>query len=236
MLKAVFGSLFGKFSAVALLVVGATGGLAATGDIPGVGMFHSYNVSASVASAGPERTGVTLDFPTSVLEQNQVRSTSASAVELVEEVVVVPAPRSSIAAPPAAVPAPRCLADVTKALNAIAGAIPAITTGEHGQALLAQANAVGAMANNCLAEAKQAGFPGIDGVTQLVNQAGAIIAQISAIPVVAGAPAQPGDQPNVVGGVVGGVGAVAGGTVNLVGEGLGLLGTGLNMLTGPLNK
>ncbi len=234
MFKAVFGSLFGKFNAVALLVVGATGGLAVTGDISGLGTVSSYNVSASAAAGGPHRTGVTLDFPTSVLKHRQVES--APAVELVEEVVVVPAARTSIAGSPATVPAPQCVADVTEALNAIAGAIPSITTGEQGQALLAQANAVGVVANNCLAEAKKAGFPGIEGVTQLVNQAGAAIAQISAIPVVAAAPTHPGTQPNVVGGVVGGVGAVVGGAVNLAGEGLGLLGTGLNMLTSPLNK
>ncbi len=234
MLKAVFGSPFGKFNAVALLVVGATGGLAVTGDIPGLGTVPSYNVSASAAAGGPQRTGETLDFPTSVLEHRRVEP--APAVELVEEVVVVPAARTSTAGSPATVPAPKCVADVTEALNAIVGAIPSITAGEQGQALLAQANAVGVVANNCLAEAKQAGFPGIEGVAQLVNQAGAAIAQISAMPVVAAAPAQPGTQPNVVGGVVGGVGAVVGGTVNRVGDGLGLLGTGLNMLTSPLDK
>lgn len=232
MLKAILGSLLGKFSVVALLVTGAAGGLVGTGAIPLFSTAPTFTVASG--PSGSHRPAVNLDFPTSVLQPAPADAAPASPVEVVEEVVVVPAarPAASSAPVPQAVPAPRCIGDVTAALNAITAAIPSLGTGEQGQALLAQAHGVGAAANGCLAEAKQAGYAGAEGVSQLVNQVGAVIAQISALPAVAAAPAQPAD-PNLIGGVVGGVGSVVGGTLNLVGRGLGLLGTGLDLLTSP---
>ena len=231
MFKAVFGSVLGKFAAVALVVTGVLGGLVLTGQVSGLGSPKHYMVAAAAGSQ--VAPGVTLDFPTWVV---QPRDLEVPAEEVVEEVIVVQAAQET--APPApvapAVPSPQCVSDVTNALNAVVGAIPAIATAEQGQALLAHANAVGGAAANCLVEAQRVGFAGVDGVSHLVNQTGAVVAQISAIPVVAANSAQPGGQPNLVGGVVGGVGTVVGGTLNLVGSGLGLLGTGLDILTSPL--
>jgi hypothetical protein len=227
MLKSVFGSLFGKLGLAALLVVGASGGFAATGAFPGTGMTSGVSFVAPATSAA----GVNLDFPSSVLEQHAVEAAPMQE-QIVEEIVVVPAKtvKARVAAP--APVAPKCLTDLTAEVNAIVGAVPTVTTGEQGQALIAHGNALVPTATSCLAEAQQAGFAAADSVLGgLVTQLGTALAQIQALPVVASAP-QPGQTPNVVGGVVGGVGTVVGGTLNLVSTGLGYLGTGLNLLTG----
>lgn len=233
MLKSVFGSILGKFSVAALLVCGVAGGLAVTGSLPGFGMSGSYSV-ASVAPAGSTSPGVTLDFPTSILGP-QAPATEAP-VEVIEEVVVVPAKASAATAPAAALPAgPQCVGDVTAALNAILTAIPLVTTAEQGQVLLGQATAVAAAANACLAEAQQVRFTGVGAVTQLVDQVAQAVNQIQALPVLASlAPGQAAGSPDLAGGIVGGVGSVVNGGLNLVGDGLGMLGTGLNLLTKPL--
>jgi hypothetical protein len=232
-IKSIFGSVVGKVTAVTFLLSGVGGGMAVTGALPGIGQAPTYSV-ASVASA-PTGPGVALDFPTSVIAAPSVEA--AAVPEIVEEVVVIAAPRKVSApapAAPAAPAAPQCVADLTNVLNAITAAIPTITTGEQGQVLLAQANAVVAAGTECVNQAKQVGFPGADGVNQLVAQAGGLVTQIQALPVVAAlTPEQLAQTPNIVGGVVGGVGQVVGGTLNMVNKGLGLLGTGLNLLTSP---
>lgn len=227
MIKSIFSTVVGKFIAVALLASGVLGGMAATGALPGFGQSPTYSV-ASVNQAPPSGPGVNLDFPTSVLAAPAVQ---AAAEEVVEEVVVVQAPRSAPPAPvaPPAPAAPKCVADITTVLNAITAAIPTITSGEQGRILLAQTNAVVEAANGCVAEAKQIGFPGIDAVNQLVVQAGGLVTQIQALPVVSSlTPAQLAETPNLLNGV----GQVVGGTLNVVSRGLGLLGTGLNYLGG----
>ncbi|HEX2150090.1 MAG TPA: hypothetical protein VHI31_07975 [Actinomycetota bacterium] len=228
MIKTIFSTVVGKFLAVALLLSGVLGGMAATGALPGFGQSPTYSV-ASVNQAHPSGPGVALDFPTSVLAAPAVQ---AAAEEVVEEVVVVQAPRTAPApasvAPPAPA-APKCVTDITTVLNAITAAIPTITTGEQGQMLLAQTNAVLEAANGCVAEAKQIGFPGLDAVNQLVVQADGLVTQIQALPAVASlTPAQLAETPNLLNGV----GQVVGGTLNVVSRGLGLLGTGLNYLGG----
>jgi hypothetical protein len=229
--KSIFSSAAGKFSAVALLIAGVLGGMAATGALPGFGQSTTYSV-ASINQAPPSTPGVALDFPTSVID-GVAPPAVAAAEEVVEEVVVVQAPRTVAPPPPAAPSAPQCVADITTVLNAITAAIPAVTTGEQGQVLLAQTNAALAAAGGCVAEATQAGFAGVDTVNQLVVQAGGLVTQIQALPVVAAlTPAQLAETPNLVNGVVDGVTGVVGGTLNLVGKGLGLLGTGLNYLGG----
>ncbi len=232
MIKSIFGSVVGKVTAVTFLLSGVGGGMAVTGALPGFGQAPTYSV-ASVGSA-PGGPGVTLDFPTSVIAAPSVEA--AAVPEVIEEVVVVAAPRKvSAPAPVAPAPAaPQCVADLTNVLNAITAAIPTITTGEQGHLLLAQANAVVAAGTECVNQARQVGFPGADGVNQLVAQAGGLVTQIQALPVVAAlTPEQLAQTPNVVGGVVGGVGQVVGGTLNMVNKGLGLLGAGLNFLTAP---
>lgn len=199
--------------------------MAATGALPGFGQSPAYSV-ASVNQSSPSAPGVALDFPTSVIEGTEFPAAAAEE-EIVEEIVVVRAPR---AAPP---PPPQCVADITTVLSAITAAIPAITTGEEGQILLAHTNATLEAANGCVAEARRVGFAGIDTVDQLVVQAGGLVTQIQSVPVVAElTPAQPAGTPNLVNGVVGGVTDIVGGTLNMVGKGLGLLGTGLNYLGG----
>lgn len=198
-------------------------------------MSSNYSVAALAPSGTHLPAGVTLDFPASVIGPPPAGEVPA---EVIEEVVVMaarPAPQAAPVPAQAGPAAPQCVGDVTTALNAIVAAIPTVATGEQGQTLLAQANAVGAVANACLAEAQQIGFAGVGTVAQLVEQAGAAVAQIQALPVVASlTPEQLAEAPNLVGGIVGGVGQVVGGSLNLVGEGLGLLGTGLNYLTKPL--
>lgn len=234
MFKAIFGSIFAKFTAVALLVAGVAGGMAATGALPGLGDSSTYSV-ASVNSAAPLGPGVALDFPTAVLTGTAAVNAAAPVEEIVEEVVVVQAPRR-VSAPAPVVPvapaAPKCVADITAVLNAITAAVPAVTSPEQGQLLLAQTNAVVTAANGCVAEATQVGFAGLETVKQLVAQASTLVTQIQALPVLANlTPAQLAQAPtDLVGGVVGGVGQVVGGTLNLVGQGLGMLGTGLNFL------
>lgn len=234
MFKSIFDSVAGKFIAVAILLTGLLGGMAVTGALPGFGQSPTYSV-ASINSASPSVPGVTLDFPTSVVNGTATQSTGA-AEEVVEEVVVVHVSRT-VSAParivPPAPPAPQCVADITSALSAITAAIPSVTTAEQGQVLLAQANAVVQAANGCAGEAGQVGFAGVDAVQQLVVQAGGLVSQIQALPVVAAlTPAQLAEAPNLVNGVVGGVTDVVGGTLNMVGKGLGLLGSGLNYLGG----
>lgn len=233
MFKSIFSSIAGKFAAIALLVAGVLGGMAATGALPGIGQSLTYSV-ASINQAPPSGPGIALDFPTSVIDKTDAPAVAAGQ-EVVEEVVVVKAPAAAPRPPaaPAAVAAPQCVSDITNLLNAITAAVPAVTTGEQGQVLLAQTHAVLAAANGCVAEAGQVGFAGVDAVNQLVVQAGGLVAQIQALPVVAAlTPAQLAETPNLVNGVVEGVTGLVGGTLNMVGKGLGLLGTGLNYLGG----
>ncbi|HEX2052796.1 MAG TPA: hypothetical protein VHJ78_03585 [Actinomycetota bacterium] len=229
MLTSLFSSLFSKFSAAALLVLGAAAGLALTGAFPGVTLVGFPAPAAPVSATGGQASTVNLDFPTSVLAQ---AAPAALPEEVVEEVVVVSAPRSvaprPAVAPPAGAAAPACVADVTAALGAVTAALPTVTTPEQGQVLLGQAGALGSAANVCLAEAQKVGFAGVD---QLVNQVNAVVGQVQALPVVAAlTPQQVAEAPNLAGGIVGGVGTLVGGTLNLVGQGVGLLGNGLNFL------
>lgn len=228
MLKSVFGSVLGKLGLAVLLVVGASGGMAATGAFPGTGMTSGVSFVTPETSAA----GVNLDFPTSVLEQHAVEAAPMQE-QIIEEIVVVPSAKTVKAPVAAPAPvAPKCLTDLTAEVNAIVGAVPTVTTGEQGQALIAHGNALVPTAASCLAEAKQAGFTAADSVLgALVTQLGTALAQIQALPVVASA-SPPGQAPNVVGGVIGGVGTVVGGTLNMVGTGIGYLGSGLNLLTG----
>lgn len=233
MLKSVFGSLLGKLGLTALLLVGASGGMAATGAIPGLGMLSGSSVAPPAPVAGTSAPGVNLDFPSTVLEQHAVEAAPMEP-QIIEEVVVVPAKTVArqVTAAPSAPVAPKCVADLTAAVNAVAGAVPAVASAEQGQTLLAYGNNLIPAVTNCVTEAQQTGFAAIDSVlAPVVNQLGTALAQIQALPVVASAP-QTGQAPNVVGGVIEGVGTVVGGTLNLVGKGLGYLGTGLNFLTG----
>lgn len=227
MLKSVFGSVLGKLGLAALLLVGASGGMAATRAIPGIGTTSDVSY---VAAASPA-AGVNLDFPSSILEQRAVEAAPMQE-QIVEEIVVVPAAKTVKAPVEAAPVAPKCVTDLTAEVNAIVGAVPTVTTGEQGQALIAHGSSLVPTATNCLAEAQRAGFAAADSVLgALVTQLGTALAQIQALPVVASA-SQPAQAPNLVGGVVGGVETVVGGTLNMVGLGLGYLGTGLNLLTG----
>lgn len=233
MTKSIFGSVAGRVTAVTFLLSGVGGGMAVTGALPGFGRAPSYSVAA-VGSA-PGGPGIALDFPASVIAAPSVEAAAVS--EVIEQVVVVAAPRK-VSAPAPAAPAPaapQCVADLTDAVNAITAAIPTVTTAEQGQALLAQANAVVAAGTECVNQATRAGFPGADEVNRLVAQAGGLVTQIQALPVVSAlTPEQLAQTPNLVGGVVEGVGQVVGGTLNMVNRGLGLLGTGLNLLTAPV--
>ncbi len=230
MLKSVFGSVLGKLGLAALLLVGASGGMAATRAIPGIGTTSGVSYVAAATPAA----GVNLDFPSSVLEQHAVEAAPMQE-QIVEEIVVVPAAKTvkaPVAAAPPAPVAPKCVTDLTAEVNAIVGAVPTVTTGEQGQALIAHGSSLVPTATNCLAEAQRAGFAAADSVLgALVTELGTALAQIQALPVVASA-SQPAQAPNLVGGVVGGVETVVGGTLNMVGLGLGYLGTGLNLLTG----
>ncbi|HEX2180172.1 MAG TPA: hypothetical protein VHL54_11745 [Actinomycetota bacterium] len=234
MLKSVFGSLLGKLGLTALLLVGASGGMAATGAIPGLGMLSGSSVAPPAPLTGTSAPGVNLDFPSTVLEQHAVEAAPIEP-QIIEEVVVVPAARTvtrQVTAAPSAPVAPKCVADLTAAVNAVAGAVPAVASAEQGHALLAYGNNLIPAVTTCVTEGQQAGFAAIDSVlAPVVNQLGTALAQIQALPVVASAP-QTGQAPNVVGGVIEGVGTVVGGTLNMVGKGLGYLGTGLNFLTG----
>lgn len=231
LLTNVFSSMSTKLGAAALVVLGATGGLAATGSLPSFSLSSAPAAIAPVAPGSQTVGTVNLDFPTSVLNQ-QVAEAALPVEEVVEEVVVVRAPRTAAAARPAgaapAVPAaPQCVADVTTALGAVTAAMPAATTPEQGQVLLGQAGALVTAANGCLAEAQRVGFTGAG---QLVAQVAATLTQVQALPVVAAlTPEQVAQAPNVVGGIVGGVGEVVGGTLTVVGKGLNLLTGGLNM-------
>lgn len=233
MFQVVFGSLFAKFAAVGVLVAGVAGGMAATGALPGFTDTPTYSV-ASANPARPSGPGVVLDFPASVIAGASPASDATAPVEeIVEEIVVVQAPQRVSVPPvaPPATPAPACVGEVAAVLTAIAGAVPAATTAEQAQLLLAQANATVAASNSCVAEAGRVGFAGLDVVNQLVARAGTLVSEIQALPVLVNpAPAQATEPPGLVGGVVGGVGEVVGGTLNLVSQGLGLLGSGLNFL------
>lgn len=233
MFQVVFGSVFAKFAAVGVLVAGLAGGMAATGALPGFADTPTYTV-ASANPTPPSGPGVVLDFPASVIAGASTAPAPAAPVEeIVEEIVVVQAPRkvSVPSVAPAPAPAPACVGEVAAVLNAIAGAVPAATTAEQAQLLLAQANATVASSSSCVAEAGRVGFAGLDVVNQLVARAGTLVGEIQALPVlVAPTPAQATETPGLVGGVVGGVGEVVGGTLNLVSQGLGLLGSGLNFL------
>lgn len=230
MIKSFFGSLVGKFTAVALLVAGVAGGMAATGALPGFGNPSTY----SVASVGSTQyaPGVALNFPTEVLESRAVVP-AVPAEEVVEEVVVVAPRRVTAPAPvaPATPAAPRCVGDITNAVNAVTSVLGSLTTPEQGQVVLAQANGLTAAATACVAEAGQIGFAATDVLNGLVAQTTGLLTQVQALPVVAGlTPAQVADSTNVIGGVVGGVTDVVSGTLNVVTKGLGLLGTGLTYL------
>lgn len=230
LLTNVFSSMSTKLGAAALVVLGATGGLAATGSLPSFSLSSAPAAIAPVAPGSQTVGTVNLDFPTSVLNQ-QVAEAALPVEEVVEEVVVVRAPRTAAAARPAgaapAPAAPQCVADVTTALGAVTAAMPAATTPEQGQVLLGQAGALVTAANGCLAEAQRVGFTGAG---QLVAQVAATLTQVQALPVVAAlTPEQVAQAPNVVGGIVGGVGEVVGGTLTVVGKGLNLLTGGLNM-------
>ena len=113
---------------------------------------------------------------------------------------MVQAPRTVAPPPPPAAPsAPQCVADITTVLNAITAAIPAVTTGEQGQVLLAQANAALAAATGVSMKPRRPGLPESDTVNQLVVQAGGLVTQIQALPVVAAlTPAQLAETPNLV--------------------------------------
>jgi hypothetical protein len=230
LIKSFFGSLVGKFTAVALLVAGVAGGMAATGALPGFGNPSTYSV-ASVTSTH-FAPGVDLSFPTEVIEGHAV--VPAIPEEIVEEVVVIASPRKVSApapAAPAAPAAPKCVGDITTAVGAITSVLNTLTTPEQGQVVLAQANALTAAATSCVAEAGQIGFAATDVLNGLVAQTSGLLTQVQALPIVAAlTPAQVADSSNVVGGVVGGVTDVVAGTLNVVGQGLGLLGTGLNFL------
>lgn len=236
MIKGIVNSLLTKFSVAALLVAGATGGLVFTGSLSGI--VGPASLAADVAPgaliAGP---GVTLDFPTNVLGEAVAGPMADSPVEVIEEVVIVRAATPLAVAPAAvaAVPAPGCVNDVTAALNAIVGAIPGVTTGEQGQALLAQAHALGPVATGCLDEAGRVGYAGVDAVGHLVGQVGAVAAQIQALPVVAAILApQAGDDTTAPAGLLGGIEQVVGGTVGMVGKGLGFFGGILNLGSNPV--
>lgn len=234
MLKSVFGSLLGKLGLTALLLVGASGGMAATGAIPGLGLRSGSPIAPPAPVTGTSAPGVNLDFPSIVLEQHAIEAAPMEP-QIIEEVVVVFAAKTAArqaTAAPSAPAAPRCVADLTAAVNAIADAVPAVASAEQGITLIAYGNNLMPAVASCVGEAQRAGFAAVDSVlAPVVNQLGTALAQIQALPVVASA-RQPGQAPNGVGGVIEGVGAVVGGTLNVVGKGLGYLGTGLNFLTG----
>ena len=224
MFKGLFGSLIGKITFFALLVVGLTGGMAATGDLPGFVSFTSEE--PSLVQPAPQGA-IALDFPTSVLAQPAPEPVVVEAPPAPAEVIVEVAAPVAVAAPAPPAP-PKCVGQVEGLVNGLLTGIQAITSPEQAQAMLAQAGSIGQATQGCAVESTAAGNLGLDQLVKLTEQLVTAVGQIQALPILSGGTPVPGAATNPVGALT-----------TLVGVGLektlGVVNLGLDVLFSPLH-
>ena len=224
MFKGLFGSLIGKITSFALLVAGLTGGMAATGDLPGFVSFTSENPSV-FQQASP--AGIALDFPTSVLAQKAPEPVIVEALPAPAEVIVEVAAPVTVAAlaPPAP---PKCVGQIEGLVTGLVNGIQAITSPEQAQAMLAQAGSIGEATKGCAAETTAAGNLGLDQLGKVTEQLVAAVGQIQALPILSAVSPAQGAAANPIGALTGLVGLGLQKTLGVVNEGLGLILSPLN--------
>lgn len=223
MFKALFGSLIGKITSFALLVAGLTGGMAATGELPG---FVSFTSEDPPVVQQPSQTGIALDFPISVLAQKAPEPIIVEAPPAPAEVIVEVAAPVAAAAPAPALPP--CVGQVQGLVTGLVNGIQGITSGEQAQAMLAQAGSIAEATQGCAAQSTAAGNLGLDQLEKLTEQLIVAVGQIQALPILSAGSPLDGLATNPVGTIT-----------TLVGVGLektlGVVNTGLGMLLSPLN-
>ncbi|MEX2551852.1 MAG: hypothetical protein WD627_02470 [Actinomycetota bacterium] len=223
MFKALFGSLIGKITSFALLVAGLTGGMAATGELPGFVSFTSENPSVQQSS----QTGIALDFPSSVLAQKAPEPVVVETPPAPAEVIVEVAAPVAAAAPAPKAP-PQCVGQIQGLVTGLVNGIQGITSAEQAQAMLAQAGSIAEATQGCAAQSTAAGNLGLDQLVKLTEQLILAVGQIQALPIVSAGSPLDGLATNPVGTIT-----------TLVGVGLektlGVVNTGLGMLLSPLN-